>query len=52
VNNKCRSVCDGTEVLNRKSVYRTIFLGIKNTEGPKDTIDLDIAWSREQKLNC
>jgi len=36
------------EVLNRKSVYRTALLGVGNAEGPKDTVELNVGWSRWQ----
>jgi len=41
----CR-ICGVTELWNRKSVYRTAFLGVENTEGPKDTVELNVEWSR------
>ena len=41
----CR-ICGVTEVMNRKSVYRTALLGVENAEGPKDTVELNIEWNR------
>jgi hypothetical protein len=35
-----------TEVLNHKSVYRTALLGVEDAEGPKDTVELSVEWSR------
>jgi len=35
-----------TEVMNRNSVYRTALLGGENAEGPKDTVELYVEWSR------
>jgi hypothetical protein len=41
----CR-ICVVTKVLNRKSVYRTALLGVENAERAKDTLDLNVEWSR------
>ena len=41
----CR-ICGVTEVMNRKSVHRTALLGVGNAEGPKDTVELNVQWSR------
>jgi len=38
-----------TEILNRKSVYRTALLGVENAEGPKDTVELNVEWGRQRK---
>ena len=37
----CR-ICGETEVLNRKSVYRTALLGVGNAEGPNDTLESNV----------
>jgi len=39
-------ICGVTEILNRKSVYPTGLLCVENAEGPKDTIELNVEWSR------
>ena len=41
----CR-ICGVTEILNCKSVYHTALIGVKNAEGPKDTVELYVEWSR------
>ena len=41
----CR-ICGVTEDLNCKSVYRRVLLGVQNAEGPKDTVELNVEWSR------
>ena len=46
MSNKNRSICDVTGILNRKSVYRTAFLGDESEEGPKNAIELNVEWSR------
>ena len=38
-----------TEVMNRNSVYRQALLGVVNAEGPKDTVELNEDWGRQQK---
>ena len=40
----CR-ICGVTEVMNRKSVYRTALLGVENAEGPKGTVQLNVKWN-------
>jgi hypothetical protein len=35
-----------TEIMSRKSVYRTALLGVGNAEGPKDTVELNVEWGR------
>jgi len=39
-------ICGVTEVLNCKSVYRRALLGVENAEGLKDTVQLNVEWSR------
>jgi len=34
------------KVLTRKSVYGTALLGVEDVEGPKDTVELNVEWSR------
>jgi hypothetical protein len=34
------------DILNRKSVFRTALLGVENAEGPKNTVELNVEWSR------
>jgi hypothetical protein len=41
-------ICGVTEFLSRKSVYRTALLGDENAKGPKDTVELNVEWSRQQ----
>ena len=41
----CRG-CGVTEVLNCKSVYRKALLGVEKAEGTKDTVELNVEWSR------
>jgi len=36
--------------MNYKSVYRTALLGVENAEEPSDTVELNVEWSRQQKL--
>ena len=43
----CR-ICGVTEVMNRKSVYRTALLGVGNAEGLKGTVELNVKWNRQQ----
>ena len=38
-----------TEVLSCRSVYRRALLGVENGEGTKDTVELNVEWSRELK---
>jgi len=35
-----------TRILIRKSVYRAALLGIENAEVLKDTVELNVEWSR------
>jgi hypothetical protein len=35
-----------TEIMNRKSVYRTALLGVENAGRPKHTVELNVEWSR------
>ena len=37
------------KVLTRKSVYGTALLGVEDVEGPKDTVELNVEWSRQRK---
>jgi hypothetical protein len=35
-----------TQIMNHKSVYCRALSGVQNAEGPKDTVELNVEWSR------
>jgi len=38
--------------MSRKSEYRRALLGVRNAEGPNETLELNVEWSRLENPPC